>query len=524
MKVSHVSEMRELDSQAVKKYGIKEELLMENAGLAAFNVIMNEIGIKNRVFTIFCGGGNNGGDGLMVARKIHSNGGFVKVFLLSDPSKFKGAAKTNMDIAKKLKLDLNDLENPIEAIPYIKSCDAVIDAIFGTGLDRKVEGKYTELISLINQSGKPVISLDIPSGINGDTGEILGNAIRADQTITFGLPKLGNILYPGFERGGKLSVTHISFPPALYNQAKLKVEINDPVKLPPRHIDTHKGDCGKVLFIAGSSLYLGAPYFAAESFLKAGGGLSFLATPESVAPFIANKGSEIVFMPLKSSKFGSITMQNMDRILEFSDKIDMVVVGPGLSINRGTQNLVRSITAEINRPLLIDGDGLTAIADDLDCIRNRGAETILTPHLGEMSRLTGKSIEEIAERKIDILQATAKILNATIILKGAHTLIGYSDERVFINLSGNPGMATAGSGDVLTGAIAAMYGLGLPVNEAARNGVFAHGFAGDLATLEKGQDGLVASDIMEHLPFAMKLLRDDYDNIIGNHYNKINVV
>lgn len=268
MKISHVSEMRALDSQAVKKYGIKEELLMENAGLAAFNVIMNEIGIKNKVFTIFCGGGNNGGDGLMVARKIHSQGGYVKVFLLSDPSKFKGAAKLNMDIAKKLKLDLINLNMQIEAIQYIRSCDAIIDAIFGTGLDRSIEGKYDEIITLINQSGRPVYSLDIPSGINGDTGKILGNAVSAHQTITFGLPKLGNILYPGFEKGGKLSVTHISFPPELYNQKKLKIEINDPVKLPPRLIDTHKGDCGKVLFIAGSSLYLGAPYFAAESFLS----------------------------------------------------------------------------------------------------------------------------------------------------------------------------------------------------------------------------------------------------------------
>ena len=516
MKVSRVKEMQKLDVQAVKEYGITEELLMENAGLAAFNVIMNEIIVQGKHFAVFCGGGNNGGDGSVVARKIHSNGGFVHVFMLEDLNKYKGAAKSNLHIIQKIGLDITELKS-IESIKNnLHKYDAIIDGIFGTGLDRDVEGKYKDIIELINAQHCPVISLDIPSGIHGDTGQIMGTAIRATHTISFGLPKLGNLLFPGFEFCGKLFVTHISFPPEMYNHKNIKININDPVQVPKRRMDAHKGAMGKVLFIAGSNLYLGAPYFAAQSFLRAGGGLSFLATPESVAPYIASKGNELVVLPLSMSKSGSLSMKNLDQLLEFSDKVDMVVIGPGISLNRGAQNLVRSISTEINKPVLIDGDGLTAIAKDLDCIANRTFPSVLTPHMGEMSRLTGKSIAEINKHKVDALQVTAKMLKTVIVLKGAHTLIGYPDGRILINLSGNPGMATAGSGDVLTGTIAAMLGLGLSVEDAVRNGVFTHGFAGDLAALEKGQDGLLATDIMNHLPEAVKLLRMDYDEIIKN--------
>lgn len=524
MKITRVQEMRALDKQAVEKFGIEEILLMENAGMAAYSVIADSGGIENRRFVVFCGTGNNGGDGLVVARKILSNGGHVKIYILGSGQKFKGAAKRNFDIAVKLNMDISELKNPEQVDDDLKTCDAVIDAIFGTGLEREVGGIFRSVIERINQSGKTVYSLDIPSGINGDSGAVMGIAVRADHTITFGLPKTGNLLFPGYKYGGQLSVSHISFPPQLYQDDELKIAVNRPLPLPDRPMDAHKGSCGKALIIAGSGLYFGAPYFAAQSFLKAGGGLSFLATPENVAPFIAARGNEIVFVPLKASKQGSITMQSMDRLLEFADHVDIVVIGPGLSVNRGTQNLVRNLSTEISKPLLIDGDGLTAIAQDLPCIGNRQAETILTPHPGEMSRLTGKTIAEIEQHRLEIAQATAKILGAVIVLKGAHSIIAYPDERVFINLSGNAGMATAGSGDVLTGTIAAMFGLGLPVPESVRNGVFVHGFAGDLAMLEIGQDGMVAGDILEYLPVAMKLMRDDFRNIASGYYNKINVL
>ena len=524
MKVSTVAQMRNLDRSATEEFGISEDLLMENAGQAVYFVILKEIGIRNKKFAVFCGGGNNGGDGLVVARKIHSNGGEAIIFLLDDETKFKGAAKRNFEIASKMPIEISKVSS-IESIKStVLHSDAIIDAIFGTGLVREVGGIYKDVIQMINEGGKTVFSVDIPSGINGDTGEAIGTAVKADYTITFGLPKIGNILYPGYENCGKLYLSHISFPPSLYNADSLKIEINNPIELPKRGKDTHKGDYGRALFIAGSANYLGAPYFSAMSFLKAGGGLSYLAAPNSICPFLASKGSEIVFLPQRETASGSIVLENRDELLEFSQRADMVVMGPGLSLSEETQGLVRELAQGIKKPLLIDGDGITAIAQDLGKIKHREAATILTPHFGEMSRITRRPIAEINKNKIEILQRTAKELNAIIVLKGAHSLVGYPDETVFINLTGNPGMATAGSGDVLTGAIAAMFGLGLPLEDAVRMGVFIHGFAGDLAAKDKGEDGVTAQDILDYLPAAMKRYREDFDKISENLYDSVFVV
>ena len=524
MKVSRVSEMRALDRTAIEKFGIMEELLMENAGEAAYFVLLKEFGIKDKKFLVFCGLGNNGGDGFVVARKIHSNGGVVKVFVLGDQSKFKGAAKINLDIVSRLPIEVRQLES-IEAMKMeVDQCDAIVDAIFGTGLTRDVAGLYRDVIELINKSGKTVLSLDIPSGVHGDTGKVMGTAVKADYTVTFGLPKIGNMLFPGYDLCGKLYVSHISFPPSVYNADSLKVEINHPMKLSPRDKSGHKGDFGEVLFIAGASSYFGAPYFAALSFLKAGGGYSRLAAPKSITPFIATKGSEIVFVPQKETSSGSIALENKRALLELSERMDMVVLGPGLSLEEEAQQLARELAKEMNKPLLIDGDGITALCKDLQIIKERKAETILTPHLGEMSRITKMSVREIDANKIDVLQRTARELNAMIVLKGAHSLIGYPDERVFINMSGNPGMATAGSGDVLTGTIAAMYGLGLSVQDAVRKGVFIHGLAGDLAAEDKGEDGITAQDILDYLPFAVKTDREGLNETLRDRYVGAHVI
>jgi hydroxyethylthiazole kinase-like uncharacterized protein yjeF len=518
MKVSRVSEMRALDRTAIEKFGIAEELLMENAGEAAYFVLLNEFGIKDKNILVFCGLGNNGGDGFVVARKIHSNGGAVKVFILGDQSKFKGAAKINFDIVSRLPIEVRQIQS-IEAIKMeVDQCDAIVDAIFGTGLTRDVTGLYRDAVELINRSGKTVLSVDIPSGVHGDTGKVMGTAVKADYTVTFGLPKIGNMLFPGYDLCGKLYVSHISFPPSIYRADSFRVEINHPVRLPPRDKIGHKGDFGQVLFIAGAASYFGAPYFAALSFLKAGGGYSRLAAPKSITPFIATKGSEIVFVPQKETNSGSIALENKRALLELSERMDMVVLGPGLSLEEETQQLARELAKEMNKPLLIDGDGITAICKDLHTIKERKAATILTPHLGEMSRITKMSVSEIDVNKIDILQRTARELNAMIVLKGAHSLIGYPDERVFINMSGNPGMATAGSGDVLTGAIAAMFGLGLPLQDAVRKGVFIHGLAGDLAAEDKGEDGITAQDVLDYLPFAVKTDREGLDETLRDRY------
>ena len=518
MKVSRVSEMRTMDRTAISKYGIAEQLLMENAGEAVYFVLLREFGIKDRDFIVFCGIGNNGGDGFVVARKLHSNGGKVRVFILGDKGKFKGAAKVNLDILLKLPIEVRHIESTESIKTDLAHCHAIVDAIFGTGLTRDVQGLYRSVIELVNESGKIVFSVDIPSGINGDTGKVMGIAVKADYTVSFGLLKVGNMLFPGHDFCGKLYVTHISFPPSMYNNDSIKIEINHPPRLVPRNKNGHKGDFGEVLFIAGAASYFGAPYFASLSFMKAGGGYSRLAAPQSMTPFIASKGSEIVFVPQKETKSRTISSENGDSLLQLSEKMDMIVLGPGLSLEEDTQKLVRRLASEIVKPLLIDGDGITALCQDLEIIKARKKETILTPHLGEMSRITGLSVPEIEINKIDILQRTARELNAIIVLKGAHSLIGYPDERVFINMTGNPGMATAGSGDVLAGTMAAMLGLGLNVQDAARKGVFIHGLAGDLAAEDGGEDGMTAQDILDHLPAAVKMDREGIEKVLKERY------
>ncbi len=517
MKIANVDEMRLMDRYAIDKLGIAEEILMENAGIASLNVLKNKIDLGHKKFVIFCGPGNNGGDGLVVARLIHSQGGRVKIFLLSDGAKFKGAAKTNFDIITRLPVDVVKLNHAASAKKDLAHCDAVIDAILGTGLDRPVAGLAADIISLINQSRKKVLSLDIPSGVNGNTGQVMGVAVRADVTVTFGLPKVGNMLYPGHEQGGELWVSHISFPPSLYDQSNLLIQTNDYVALPERPVDTYKGAMGDVLFIAGAANYYGAPYFAAMSFLKSGGGYSRLAAPGSVVPVIAKRGREIVYLPQEETATGSMALKSKKELLTLSDKVDMVVMGPGLSLQEETVSLIQAMAAEVKKPLLIDGDGLTAVAQKPEILRHRKAPTILTPHTGEMARLTGQSADRINAGKIEILQETAKKLKAIIVLKGAHSLVGTSDGHVYINLSGNAGMATAGSGDVLTGCIAAMYGMGLSAAEATRKGAFLHGYAGDLAAAKKGTDGITAQDIMDFLPMALKNDRNGLVN--AKYYN-----
>ncbi len=273
MKIATVKEMRTMDREAAEHFGISEEILMENAGLAAFSIIKRELGVHGKRFSVFCGIGNNGGDGLVVARKLHSGGAAVKVFYLGDPATYSGAAKFNFDIVSRLALEKRQVKAIRDIGTAITESDAIIDAIFGTGLARPVEGIYARVIDRINSSGKDVVSLDIPSGINGDSGKAMGRAINADFTVSFGLPKTGNIVYPGFEHCGELYVSHISFPPSLYGSSEIKTEINIPVRLPSKKPDSYKKNFGEVLFIAGAAGYIGAPYFASYAFLKAGEGI-----------------------------------------------------------------------------------------------------------------------------------------------------------------------------------------------------------------------------------------------------------
>ena len=524
MKVTTVDEMRHLDQCAVETYGIPEAILMENAGLAAYDVIRRRVEISGHRFVVLCGVGNNGGDGLVVARKLHADGARVNVFVLGDPEGYRGASGLHRDILAKSGVEIVSRPSSDSVWMALAHSDAVVDALLGTGLTRDVGGPYREVIEHVNACGKPVFSLDIPSGIDGNTGQVRGISVQADHTVTFGLPKRGNLLYPGAERGGRLYVSHISFPPALQETETINVAINDPAPLPKRKIDGHKGTFGDVLFVAGAARYLGAPGLAALSMLKAGGGYARLAAPRSVVPVIASYARELVFAPQPETPNGSLAQSSIDSLLELSAAVDMVVLGPGLSLHRQAQTVARRLTAAVERPLLIDGDGLTAVARAPALIRDRAYPTVLTPHVGEMAKICQCERSDIQADPIGVLQKNARDLGAYIVLKGAHSLVGCPDGRVFINLSGNSGMASAGSGDVLTGTIAAMYGLGLPIEPAIKTGVFMHGYAGDRAADSKGADGLTARDILEALPRATKVYREERSSVIRHHYGWVQTV
>jgi hydroxyethylthiazole kinase-like uncharacterized protein yjeF len=521
MLISTSAQMRELDRRAESEYGLNESILMENAGIAAYEVIKNETGLTGKRIICICGTGNNGGDGLVVARKLFSMRVDVSVLIVGDPDRFSGSSKKNYEIIRKIGIHTRPVDSTKGIEEEIARIDVIVDALFGTGLDREILGLHAEIIWLINKSGKTIVSLDIPSGINGDTGCVMGIAVKAHYTIAFGLPKTGNLLFPGYEHCGKLFVSHISYPPHLYDNNTISTRINVCTLLPKRSMSGHKGSFGDILIVAGASGYYGAPRFSAMSFLKAGGGYCRLAAPQSIIPHIAQNAPEVVYIPLEETSGGSLSEKNLDKIMEISKRVDTVIVGPGLSIDEEAQKLVRLLVPLIEKPLIIDGDGITAISKDRNAIRARQHPTILTPHTGEMARLTDIPAGRLDDDRIGILQKTASDLDAIIVLKGAHSLIGLPDGSVFINTSGNSGMATAGSGDALTGTICAMTGLGLPIEDAVRTGVFIHGLAGDIAKESKGEDGMTAIDIVEALPQAVMRFRENHDALAKNSYGTV---
>ena len=507
MKVSTVAGMRNLDKGAVENYGIPDLLLMENAGLAVYQIISERFTVTGRHFVVVCGGGNNGGDGFVVARKLHSRGAAVSVFFYGNPEKLAGSARTNYDILHKLPVGIDFSKNARRLASDIARCEAVIDAVFGTGISRDVEGDYAEAIDTINAGGRPVVSVDIPSGINGDTGAVMGTAVRADITVTFGLPKLGNILYPGASRCGELLVSHISFPREHYSRDSLEYEINPVPVLPRRKPDGHKGSFGEVLVVGGAASYYGAPALCAGSFLRAGGGYSRLAAVEGVVRSIAGENPEIVYMPQPATPAGSLDPGAADALCGIAENVDFVVLGPGLGREAGTEELVLELLRRIDKPLLLDGDGLYAVRNHPDTVAGRKAPTLLTPHPGEMGQLLHRSVADILNDPAGAVRTACERFGAAAALKGARTMIGGGSKCIAINITGNSGMGTAGSGDVLAGTVPAMYCLGLDPEAALRAGVFVHGLAGDLAAEDLSEDGMTAADIMRHLPQAMKQVR-----------------
>ena len=511
MRVVTAHTMQEIDSQAIKEHGIPGLQLMETAGRSCVDEIIAEFGLKGRC-VVMAGKGNNGGDGYVIARLLGQKGWSVKVIILADRDQVNGDAAVNLERLQGATINYCTHEGQLSALHMeeIFQADVIVDALLGTGLRSNVNGVYLEAIDLMNASGRPVVAVDIPSGIHGTTGRVLGEAVRAYITVTFAFAKLGHVLYPGAEHTGRLVVADVGIPAALMETASgydfLNVDTMRPM-LRRRDRLAHKGHYGHCLILAGSTGMTGSAALAANSAVRAGSGLVTLAVAESIHHILEIKTTEAMTAPLPDSGSGHLTNSAFPVIEKLLAAKDAVAIGPGFGRRPGTYALVQNLVETVALPLVIDADGLNALAEDITILkRKKSKQVILTPHPGEMSRLLGTSIPDVEAIRISVAQEFARSNGVYLVLKGARTIIASPTGTAAINGSGNPGMATGGMGDVLTGIIVSLLGQGYGAWDACRLGVFLHGFAADMVAEEMGEIGINASDVLEKLPYAYNRL------------------
>ena len=516
MRVVTAHTMQEIDKQAIEEFGIPGLTLMENAGRCCVEEIIAEFGLKgsNRA-VILAGKGNNGGDGYVIARLLSQKGWSVKVFIIAEREQISGDAAVNLDKLPPNMINYCPHEGQLPDLHMeeIFQADVIVDAMLGTGLRSDVAGVYLEVIQLVNASGRPILSVDIPSGIHGTTGRILGDAIRAYITVTFAFAKLGHVLYPGAEHTGRLVIVDIGIPREVMDNASGYDFLNEDSICPMLHRRdrrAHKGHFGHCLIIAGSTGKTGAAALCTNSAVRAGSGLVTLAVAESLHSIMEIKTTEAMTVPLPDSGNGHLTSSAFTAIEKLLDGKDAVALGPGLDRRPGTTALVQKLIETVTVPLVIDADALNALAEDLTVLRRKkSANVILTPHPGEMGRLLGTSIPDVEAIRISVAQEFARNYGIYLVLKGARTIIASPNGTAAINSTGNPGMATGGMGDVLTGIIASLLGQGYTGGDACRLGVFIHGYAADMVAQDKGEIGINAGDVQEMLPYAYnKLLKN----------------
>lgn len=510
MKVVTASEMEEIDRRAIEDYGMAGIVLMENAGRGAADAIEGFLKDKHvESVLVITGKGNNGGDGFVVARQLVNRGLKCTVLLACEKSSINGDAKINLDIALKMEIDLLEIGDDLSACKdLINSSSLVVDALFGTGLNQDVRGKYREIISMINSSDTPVISLDIPSGLNATTGNPMGIAVEAEMTVTFCLPKAGLVIYPGADYAGELVLADIGAPFSLTddNRIKTSLVLEDDLAsiLIPRSPDTHKGTYGHTVIIAGSTGKSGAAILAAMGAMRSGAGLVTVAVPSSINGTLENNLTEVMTEPLAEDIPGYIGKGAVTAILDLLDGKAAAVIGPGLSRGDETGIALCEVVRNINLPSVLDADALFHLAGSIDIVGNSGVPLILTPHPGEMAKLLGITPGDVQADRINIAKKFATQYGCYLVLKGARTVIATPDGYVFINTTGNPGMATAGTGDVLAGMIGAFLSQGYSPLNSSIAGVYLHGKAGDMAAMEQGQVSLIATDIIDFIPDVIK--------------------
>ncbi len=510
MKITTAAEMREIDRATTERFGVPSLTLMENAGSAIAQFILEHYRNANRI-AVVCGKGNNGGDGFVVARKLHRAGRVVEVLLLASPSDLRGDA---LAMFERLPLRPIVLRNPqelhAESSRSLANCDLLVDAILGTGFQPPVKGLYADAIAAINHSAKPVVAVDIPSGADSDSmATQSGSGIaRADAIVTFTAPRPAHVF--GNLTRGPLVIAPIGSPPEAI-VSKLNLELTTPhdfdALLAPRPADSNKGMYGHVLIVGGSLGKSGAAAMAGMAALRAGCGLSTIATPKSVLSSVAGFAAELMTEPLPETEAGTIALATIEsgRYQDLVKPVDVVAIGPGLGRNPETAQFVQQAVRKTKVPLVLDADGLNAFQGHSDLLNGSERPLVLTPHPGEMARLAGISIKAVQADRLNLARAFAREHHLVLVLKGHRTIVALPDGTAWVNPTGNPGMATGGTGDILTGMTAGILGqMPKDVSRAAIAAVYLHGLAGDVAAETMGEHSLVATDLLRALPEAFR--------------------
>ncbi|NLF46614.1 MAG: NAD(P)H-hydrate dehydratase [Syntrophomonadaceae bacterium] len=511
MKLVKAVEMQDIDHRAVSEFGIPSLILMENAGRQTAEMVKDMSGcLEGKKVIILAGRGNNGGDGLAAARHLLNGGACPVVFLLGQADQLSPDSEINLTILQKMTDKIYPLieEGHWEKLIWeLLGGDIIIDAIYGIGFKGGFSDFETRIVQLINHSKLPVLSVDIPSGVDADSGVVRGEAVKAAATVTFALPKLGLVLEPGREFAGRLTIADISIPGDLLENPHLPVNLITEAMaaslLGPRDINAHKGTYGHALLIGGSTGLSGAILLAAQGALKSGAGLVSAALPASLVGIFDAVSREVMSIPLVETLQGAIALEALPAIENILGTSSVCAVGPGLSRYNEANAILRFILERAGIPVVIDADGLNALEGDINIIKERQVPVVLTPHPGEMARMTGKSIEEIQADRIHYAVHYAREWGATVVLKGNKTIVAAPDGQAYINITGNPGMASAGSGDILCGMITGFISQGITPVKAAVLAVYLHGLSGDHAAAARGQRGLVAGDLLEALPQVM---------------------
>lgn len=513
MRICTSHEMRELDRLAEQEYGLEATLLMENAGRAASQVLLEyypEAGRATEIL-IFAGKGNNAGDAFVVARRLICLELRVRIFHLEADGGYTGATKKNFDILKRMKAKMTQLENASDLDQFLQTSSGpftIVDGILGTGLKGGLEGIFYDIVKMINTLNcAEVMALDIPSGVSGDSGQIRSNSIQASLTVSFGFPKFGHFLPPGAGRRGNLVNVDISLPPRFRREGDKFLLMKEPMSklIQERDRYGHKNSFGHSLLIGGSPGRIGAISMAASACHKMGTGLVTVATWEDCLDNVLIKlQDETMAVPVRLH--GSEAENYRKNLPTYSS----IVVGPGLGLRPEGKLLMESLLTAYNGPLVLDADALNLVADYKlhELLRNRRAPTVVTPHPGEMSRLLGISKDEILADPIQAVRDAVKATHAVVVLKGAATLIGSTDDMLYLNHYPNDGMATAGSGDVLAGMIGGLLGQHMDPFQGTLLGIYLHSLAGDFAAQEYGHRSMTAPDIIKSIANAFKDIKD----------------